>query len=450
MALPISFDYGYLAPDVNLEEVKAFQDNVDLAHKKVTQGGGLGSDFLGWVDPAKIVSPDEVKTIKALAAQIRSDSDVLVSIGIGGSYLGARAVIEALGEGNGPDVIFAGNSLSAHEHTKFLKQIEGKRFSINAISKSGTTTEPAVAFRLFRDALEKSVGKDEAKKRIVATTDAKKGALRKFAEEEGYATLKIADDVGGRYSVLSPVGLLPIAVAGIDIDALLAGAKDVADATNDPDVTKNPAYFYAAARNLLYRKGYTTEIFASFEPRLHYIAEWWKQLTGESEGKDHISLFPASVDLTTDLHSMGQWIQQGRRNIIETFLILDGGEPNLAIPAAENDLDELGYLQGRPLSEVNRAAYEATSLAHRDGGVPNSTIHLEKLDAYSLGALLQFFERATGVSGYLMGINPFNQPGVEAYKTNMFALLGKPKFEKATEDVKARLAALPKDTTVRF
>jgi glucose-6-phosphate isomerase len=450
MALPISFDYGYLAPDVDLDEVKSFQDNVDLAHRKVTQGGGLGSDFLGWVDPAKIVSPEEVKTIKALAGQIRESSDILVSIGIGGSYLGARAVIEALGDGDGPAVIFAGNSLSAHEHAKFLKQVDGKRFSINAISKSGTTTEPAVAFRLFRDVLEKSVGKDEAKKRIVATTDAKKGALRKFAEEEGYATLKIADDVGGRYSVLSPVGLLPIAVAGIDIDALLAGAKDVADATNDPDVTKNPAYFYAAARNLLYRKGYTTEIFASFEPRLHYIAEWWKQLTGESEGKDHISLFPASVDLTTDLHSMGQWIQQGRRNIIETFVILDGGEPGLAVPAAENDLDELGYLQGRPLFEVNKAAYEATSLAHRDGGVPNSTIHLSKLDAYTLGALLQFFECAIGVSGYLMGINPFNQPGVEAYKTNMFALLGKPKFEKATEDVKARLAALPKDTTVRF
>ena len=450
MALPISFDYGYLAPDIDLEEVKSFQDNVDLAHQKVIQGGGLGSDFLGWVDAVKIVSPDEVQTIKSLAAQIRSNSDALVSIGIGGSYLGARAVIEALGEGDGPNVIFAGNSLSAHEHTKFLKQLDGKRFSINAISKSGTTTEPAVAFRLFRDRLEKEVGKDEAKKRIVATTDAKKGALRKFAQEEGYATLNIADDVGGRYSVLSPVGLLPIAVAGIDIDALLQGARDVAEATNEPDVTKNPAYFYAAARNLLYRKGYSTEIFASFEPRLHYVAEWWKQLTGESEGKSHIGLFPASVDLTTDLHSMGQWIQQGRRNIIETFVILDGGEPNLAVPSAENDLDELGYLQGRAMSEVNKAAYEATSLAHRDGGVPNATIHLEKLDAYSLGALIQFYERAIGVSGYLMGINPFNQPGVEAYKTNMFALLGKPKFEKATEDVKARLAALPKDTTVKF
>ncbi len=450
MALPLTLDYGYLAPDVDLEEVKAFQDNVDLAHKKVTQGGGLGSDFLGWVDPAKIVSADEVKTVKDLAKQLQDNSDVLVSIGIGGSYLGARAVIEALGISSGKEVIFAGNSLSAYEHTKFLKLLDGKRFAINAISKSGTTTEPAVAFRLFRDLLEKTVGKDEAKKHIVATTDAKKGALRKFADEEGYPTLVIADDVGGRYSVLSPVGLLPIAVAGIDIDALLSGAKDAADACSVTDVTKNPAYFYAAARNLLYRKGYSTEIFASFEPRLHYIAEWWKQLTGESEGKDHISLFPASVDLTTDLHSMGQWIQQGRRNIIETFVIIDGGEPDLKIPGAENDLDELNYLQGKPLTEVNHAAYQGTALAHRDGGVPNSTIHLAQLDAYSLGALLYFYERAIGVSGYLMGINPFNQPGVEAYKTNMFALLGKVKYEQATKDVEARLAAQPKDTLVTF
>ena len=450
MALPISYDYGYLAPDVDLEEVTAFQADVDLAHRKVTQGGGLGDDFLGWVDPDKIVSADEVAKIKTLAAQIRDDSDALVSIGIGGSYLGARAVIEALGEGDGPEVLFSGNSLSAHDQTKTLKALDGKRFSINAISKSGTTTEPAVAFRLFRDLLEQTAGKEEAKKRIVATTDAKKGALRKFAEEEGYATLNIADDVGGRYSVLSPVGLLPIAVAGIDIDALLSGAKDVAAATATSDVTKNPAYFYAAARNLLYRKGYSTEIFASFEPRLHYIAEWWKQLTGESEGKSHIGLFPASVDLTTDLHSMGQWIQQGRRNIIETFVIIDGGEPDLKIPSADNDLDGLNYLQGYPVSDVNKAAYTATSLAHRDGGVPNATIHLESLDAYSLGALIYFYERAIGVSGYLMGINPFNQPGVEAYKTNMFALLGKPKFEDATKDVKARLDAQPKDTTVTF
>lgn len=450
MTLPISLDYGYLAPDVDLDEVKAFQDTVDLAHKKLTEGGGLGDDYLGWVEPGKIVSPEEVQTIKTLASQMRDNSDALVSIGIGGSYLGARAVIEALGEGDGPEIIFAGNSLSAHEHAKFLKQLDGKRFSINAISKSGTTTEPAVAFRLFRDLLEKTVGKAEAKSRIVATTDAHKGALRKFAEEEGYATLNIADDIGGRYSVLSPVGLLPIAVAGIDIDALLAGAKDTAEATSNPDVTRNPAYFYAAARNLLYRKGFTTEIFASFEPRLHFVAEWWKQLTGESEGKSHIGLFPASVDLTTDLHSMGQWIQEGRRNILETFVILDSGEPDLAVPGAENDLDGLNYLQGTPMAEVNKAAYEATSLAHRDGGVPNSTVHLAQLDAYSLGALLYFFERAVGVSGYLMGVNPFNQPGVEAYKTNMFALLGKPKFEEATKEVKGRLENLPKDTTVRF
>lgn len=450
MALPLSLDYGYLAPDLDLEAVQSFQDQVDLADRKVVQGGGLGSDFLGWTDPAKIVSSDEVGTIKNLAAQIRENSDVLISIGIGGSYLGARAVIEALGTGDGPDVLFAGNSLSAHEHAKVLKALDGKRFSINAISKSGTTTEPAVAFRLFRALLEKNVGKGEAKTRIVATTDAKKGALRKFAEEEGYSTLVIGDDIGGRYSVLSPVGLLPIAVAGIDIDALLRGAQDVADACATTDVTRNPALFYAGARNLLYRQGYSTEIFASFEPRLHYVAEWWKQLTGESEGKDHIGLFPASVDLTTDLHSMGQWIQQGRRNIIETFVIVDGGEPDLKIPGAENNLDELGYLQGKSLEEVNHAAYQATALAHRDGGVPNATIHLKQLDAYSLGALLYFFERAIGVSGYLMGINPFNQPGVEAYKTNMFALLGKPGFEKATQDVKAKLDSQPKGTTVSF
>lgn len=450
MTLPLTLDYGYLAPDLDLDAVVAFADNAALADRKVTQGGGLGEDFRGWVDPEKIVSRDEVAQIKALAQGIRDNSDALISIGIGGSYLGARAVIEAVGVGDGPQVLFAGNSLSAHEHEKLLNQIAGKRFALNAISKSGTTTEPAVAFRIFRALLEKNVGKDEARTRIVATTDAKKGALRKFAQEEGYPTLTIADDVGGRYSVLSPVGLLPIAVAGIDIDALLQGAKDTAAACQTTDVAKNPALFYAAARNLLYRQGYSTEIFASFEPRLHYVAEWWKQLTGESEGKSHIGLFPASVDLTTDLHSMGQWIQEGRRNIIETFVIIDGGEPALTVPAADNDLDELGYLQGKPLAEVNRAAYTGTALAHRDGGVPNSTVHLETLDAYTLGALLYFFERAIGVSGYLMGINPFNQPGVEAYKKNMFALLGKPGAEQATKEVRAKLDAQSKDTTVTF
>lgn len=449
--LPISLDYGYLAPDIDLDEITAFQDNIDLAHKKVTQGGGLGDDFLGWVDPAKIVSTDELRTIKDLTKQIQDNSDVLVSIGIGGSYLGARAVIEAVAKpGDGTPVVFGGKSLSTFEHYGLLQRLDGKRFSINVISKSGTTTEPAVAFRLFREALEKSVGKDEAKKRIVATTDAKKGALRKFADEEGYATLPIADDIGGRFSVFSAVGLLPIAVAGVDIDALLAGAKDVAGACENSDVTKNPAYFYAAARDFLYLKGYTIELFAAFEPRLHYVAEWWKQLFGESEGKSNISLFPASVELTTDLHSMGQWIQQGRRSLIETFVVVDGGEPTLAIPSADSDLDELNYLAGRPMGDVNRAAYQATALAHRDGGVPNSTVHLATRDAYTLGALLYFFERACGVSGYLIGVNPFNQPGVEAYKTNMFALLGKPGFEKATEEVKAKMAARAEDTMISF
>jgi len=449
--LPISLDYGYLAPDINLDQVVSWQDQVDLAAEKVTAGGGLGDEYLGWVDPAEIVSEEEVKTILSLAKQIRDNSEAFVSIGIGGSYLGARAVIEALGKaGDGPEILYAGNSLSAYEHVRVLRKLEGKRFSINAISKSGTTTEPAVAFRIFRDLLAQQVGKDEAKQRIIATTDAERGALRKFADQEGYATLKIADDIGGRYSVLSPVGLLPIAVAGIDIKALLAGARDVAEASEETDVNLNPVYFYAAARNHLYRQGYATEIFATFEPRMHYVAEWWKQLFGESEGKDHISLFPAAVELTTDLHSMGQWIQQGRRNIIETFVIIDGGEPDLRIPQADSDLDELGYLAGKTLTEVNTAAYKATALAHRDGGVPNSTIHIKKLDAYTLGALLYFFERACAVSGYLMGINPFDQPGVEAYKKNMFALLGKPKNEQATADVRARLAKQPKGTTISF
>ncbi len=451
MALPISYDYGYLAPDVDFDEVVSFQDNVDLAHKKLTQGGGLGADFLGWVDPSKIVSPEELQSVKQLAAQIQDSSDVLVSIGIGGSYLGARAVIEAVATpGQGPEVVFAGKSLSVHEHYGLLQRLHGKRFSIDAISKSGTTTEPAIAFRLFRDALEQSVGKEEAKTRIVATTDASKGALRKLATDEGYATLPIADDVGGRWSVLSPVGLLPIAVAGVDIDALLAGARDIAVACETSDVTKNPAYFYAAARNFLYLKGYTIGMLSIFEPRLHYVAEWWKQLFGESEGKSHISFFPASVELTTDLHSMGQWIQQGRRSIIETFLIVDGGEPNLPIPKADNNLDGLDYLVNQSMADVNKTAFRATALAHRDGGVPNSTVHMATRDAYTMGAMLYFFERACGVSGYLMGINPFDQPGVEAYKVNMFALLGKPGYEKETEDVNARLAALPKDTTVQF
>jgi glucose-6-phosphate isomerase len=447
--LPITLDYANLAPDVTKAMVKNWQDQIDLAHRKVAKGGGLGSDFLGWVDPEKMVPDQQLAEIQGLADQIREQSDALVVIGIGGSYLGARAVIEALGTGDGPAVFFAGNNLSAHHHQQVLEMVRNERFSINVVSKSGTTTEPAVAFRIFRELLETNVGKEEAKHRIVATTDNSRGALRKFADTEGYATLPIADDVGGRYSVLSPVGLLPIAAAGIDIVALRQGAIDCSAACGNPDVSSNPAVFYAAARNLLYRMGYNIEIFASFEPRLHFLAEWWKQLFGESEGKDHISLFPASVDFTSDLHSMGQWIQQGRRSITETFVIIDGGEPSVTIPEGGNE-DELAYLAGKELSEVNMAAYRATSMAHRDGGVPNLTVRLPELSAYSLGALIYFFERACGVSGYLMGVNPFDQPGVEAYKKNMFALLEKPGFEEATKLVEAKAAAMPKDANVHF
>ena len=448
--LPLSLDYGYLAPNVTMDAVLAWQDMLKLADDKVLHGGGLGAGFLGWVQPKDIVPAVELAQIKQIAKRIQDNSDVLISIGIGGSYLGSRAVIEALGQRSGTKVEFAGQSLSSYDHNNLMRSLDGKRFSINAISKSGTTTEPAVAFRLFRDLLHKSVGAEEAKNRIIATTDVQKGALRKFADQSGYESFSIGDDIGGRYSVLSPVGLLPIAVAGIDIDALLAGAQDVADASSNPDVSKNPVLFYAALRNMLYRKGFVTEILAAFEPRLHFVSEWWKQLFGESEGKDHMALFPASVAFTTDLHSMGQWIQEGRRNIIETFVILDGGEPELRIPRSDSDLDELGYLAGRTLEDVNRAAYEATSLAHWQGGVPNSTLHVSKLDAYSLGALLYFFERACGISGYLMGINPFDQPGVEAYKKNMFALLGKPTFEQQSQAVKQTIASLPKNTVVSF
>lgn len=447
--LPITIDFANLMPDVTREMVLNWQADIDLAQKKVMHGGGAGANYLGWINPEKMVSDHDLAEIQGLADKIREQSDALVVIGIGGSYLGARAVIEALGTGDGPVVFFAGNNLSAHHHHQVLEMVRNERFSINVVSKSGTTTEPAVAFRIFRDLLESNVGKNEAKHRIVATTDAKKGALRGFADTEGYATLPIGDDVGGRYSVLSAVGLLPIAVAGIDIVALRQGAIDCATACESGDVAANPAAFYAAARNLLYRQGYNIEILASFEPRLHYMAEWWKQLFGESEGKDHMSLYPSSIDLTTDLHSMGQWIQQGRRLITETFVIIDSNEIDIAIPEGGNE-DELAYLAGKELGEVNMAAYRATSLAHRDGGVPNQTIHLPELTAYSLGTLIYFFERACGISGYLMGVNPFNQPGVEAYKKNMFGILKKPGSEDLTKQVTERMEQLPKDAVIAF
>ncbi|MBC8141767.1 MAG: glucose-6-phosphate isomerase, partial [Armatimonadetes bacterium] len=369
----------------------------------------------------------------------------------GGSYLGSRAVIEALAATDAPPVEFAGQNLSARYHSDLLARLAQKKVAVNVVSKSGTTTEPAVAFRLLRAFVEKQAGTDAAKNLIVATTDTKKGALRKVATETGYRTLPIGDDVGGRYSVLSAVGLLPIAYAGIDISAIRQGAIDCKTAIDaEPDPLKNPALFYAAARNLLYNAGFTTELLVGFEPRLHYFIEWWKQLFGESEGKDHQAIFPGSVEFTTDLHSMGQYIQEGRRFLFETFVQIGAeGEPVLPLPGGD-DADELTYLQGKPLTEINRAAYEATALAHRDGGVPSQTIEIPVLDAYHLGALLYFFERACGISGYLLGVNPFNQPGVEAYKKNMFALLGKPGHEEKTAALRKQVARTPENSVIGF
>ncbi|GAB4454017.1 MAG: glucose-6-phosphate isomerase [Armatimonadaceae bacterium] len=446
--LPIALDSAYLAPEVTLEMVSAWKDRLAWAHDTLVNGTGAGADFRGWLDPAAMVSDAEIAEIESVAADLRDKSETLVVIGIGGSYLGARAVIEALAAADARPVLFAGQNLSAHYHSHLLESLKGKRVAVNAVSKSGTTTEPAVAFRFLREFVEQNAGAD-AKDLIVATTDRKKGALRQVADTTGYRTFPIDDDVGGRYSVLSPVGLLPIAYAGVDIKALRQGAIDCARAATESDPLKNPILFYAAARNLLYNQGYAVEVLASFEPRLHYVLEWWKQLYGESEGKNGMSLFPASVELTTDLHSMGQYLQQGRRMLIETFLTIDGGEPDLPLPSGD-DADELGYLTGKPMTEINRAAYQATALAHRDGGVPNMTLALSQLDAYSLGALLYFFERACGVSGYLLGVNPFDQPGVEAYKKNMFALLEKPGFQDKSERLRSAVAEKPSGSVISF
>lgn len=408
------------------------QNIVELADHELRSGTCQGADFTGWLKPDEIVPKDELDRLKACAKRLREETDVLLVIGIGGSYLGARAVIEALADDPGK-VVYAGQNISAHYVKRLRKQLAGKRVAINVISKSGTTTEPAISFRVMKDL----VGEGNAQSCIIATTDANKGALLQLAESEGYERFVIPDDIGGRYSVLSAVGLLPIAYAGIDIDALISGANACAELCANTDPLVNPAYFYAIARGILYSQGFSIELLASFEPRLHFLAEWWKQLYGESEGKEHMALFPASVDFTTDLHSMGQYIQDGRRILAETFLIVEGGEDSVTIPMWSDDSDELNYLAYRELSYVNQKAYEATATAHWDGGVPNMTITLAQLDAYSLGALLYFFEIACGVSGIILGVNPFNQPGVEAYKKVMFRLLGKPGSEEINNDESA-------------
>ncbi len=445
----LGLDYSNALAFIDESEITCLSPFIKKAHEMLHNKTGPGSDFTGWVDLPKVYDRDEFARIKAAAERIKSDSEALVVIGIGGSYLGARAAIEALAHSfhnlmprskrNTPEIYFVGNSISSTYMAELFELLDGKDISVNVISKSGTTTEPAIAFRVFREYLESKYGKEEAAKRIYATTDKARGALKKLADEEGYESFEIPDDVGGRFSVLTAVGLLPIAVAGIDIDEMMRGAADAADQYNNDDVTVNECYQYAAVRNALYRKGKTIEIMVNYEPSMHYFTEWWKQLYGESEGKDQKGIFPAGVDFTTDLHSMGQYIQDGLRNIFETVLNVEKPRKNIMIKADKDDLDGLNFLAGKDVDFVNKMAMQGTVLAHTDGGVPNLVISIPEMNSYWFGNLVYFFEKACGISGYLLGVNPFDQPGVEAYKKNMFALLGKPGYEKEREKLEARL-----------
>ncbi|MCB9495614.1 MAG: glucose-6-phosphate isomerase [Fibrobacteria bacterium] len=440
----IRYEQKNLHPWINDDVLKALQPQVESACELLASRKGPGGDFIGWYDPSKVVPAAELDAIKEASKRIQDQSELLVTVGIGGSYLGARAVLEGLpwdeASENGVDIDFAGHHMSARDTEMLLDHLDDYEVSINVISKSGTTTEPAIAFRLLKAYMEDRYGKDEAKNRIYATTDAKKGALRKLATEEGYATFVIPDDVGGRFSVLSPVGLLPIAAAGFDIDALLAGAMDSFKTYGaSTDVLTNDCLRYAASRVALYRQGKAIEILSTFEPAFHYLIEWWKQLNGESEGKNRSGLFPAGCEFSTDLHSMGQWIQEGQRNAFETFLIEEKPSASVVVPDTGDDLDGLAYLAGRELSEINLEAWKGVSLAHYDGGMPNSSLIVESMTTRTMGELIHFFERATGISCYLQGVNPFDQPGVEAYKANMFALLGKPGFEAQAQALRARL-----------
>ncbi|WP_043930336.1 glucose-6-phosphate isomerase [Bacillus sp. EB01] len=443
--MTLSFDYTNVKSFINQSEVDNLSPFVKVAHDMLHNKKGPGSDYLGWVTLPYDYDKEEFSRIKKAAAKIRESSDALIVIGIGGSYLGARAAIEALSHSfhnqmNGnTQIYFAGQNISSTYISHLLEMLEGKDISINVISKSGTTTEPAIAFRIFRDYLEKKYGKEEAKNRIFVTTDKEKGALKQLATEEGFETFVIPDDVGGRYSVLTAVGLLPIAAAGLDIDKMMQGARAAADKYNNPDLETNQSYQYAAVRNALYRKGKTIELLVNYEPALHYVSEWWKQLYGESEGKDQKGLFPASVDFSTDLHSMGQYVQEGRRDLIETVVQVAKPKVELTIQEDAANLDGLNFLAGKTMDEVNKNAFQGTVLAHVDGGVPNMVVELDELNEFTFGELVYFFEKACGISGLLMGVNPFDQPGVEAYKKNMFALLGKPGYEAEKEVLLKRL-----------
>lgn len=443
----IKLDYSRTM--ISEEEFKGLSEFVYISHDMLHNKTGLGNDYVGWVDLPNSIDEDELLRVKKASDKIKSDSDVLVVVGIGGSYLGSRAVIEALGNNfrnelskekrKSPKIFYAGQNISGKYLSELVDVLRDVDFSINVISKSGTTTEPAIAFRVLKKLIIEKYGKEEAKSRIYATTDCEKGALRQLADKEGYETFVIPDDVGGRYSVLTPVGLLPIAASGIDIDELLAGAKEAYKEYSVKNIDENICYQYAILRNVLYNRGKTTEIMVNYEPGLHYISEWWKQLYGESEGKDNKGLFPAAVDFSTDLHSMGQYIQDGRRNIFETVLKLSDTGLDMLIEEDELNLDGLNYLKGKSMNYVNEKAFEGTLLAHYDGNVPNIIFEIEKLSAFNIGKLIYLFEKACGISGYLLGVNPFNQPGVEAYKKNMFALLNKPGFEELGEELRKRI-----------
>jgi glucose-6-phosphate isomerase len=450
----VHFDYTNALTFFGEHELAYMQEAVKTAHQTLHHHSGAGYGFLGWLDLPIHYDKEEFSRIQTAAEKIRSDSDVLIVIGIGGSYLGARAAIEMLqhsfynmlpkADRRTPQIFFVGNHMSSTYVHELFNLLRDKDVSVNVISKSGTTTEPAVAFRIFRKWLENKYGSKEARKRIYATTDKEKGALRTLSEQEGYETFVIPDDVGGRYSVLTAVGLLPIAAAGLDIQEMMSGAAQARANLGQPDVSENPAYQYAAIRNILYNKGKTVELLVNYEPALHYFGEWWKQLFGESEGKDGKGIFPAAADFSTDLHSLGQYVQEGRRQLFETVVKIENPRAEITIESDEGNLDKLNYLAGKTMDFVNQKAFEGTLLAHTDGGVPNLVVRIPEINEYYFGYLVYFFEKACAMSGYLLGVNPFDQPGVEAYKKNMFALLGKPGYEAEKERLEKRLKAKDK------
>ena len=445
----MSFDYSKAAGFISTHEVEYMKETAEHAKAKLVSKSGEGSDFLGWIDLPVEYDREEFSKIRKAAEKIRSDSEVLVVIGIGGSYLGARAAIEFLRHGfynnisreqrKTPEIYFAGNNISSTYLKGLIDVIGSRDFSVNVISKSGTTTEPAIAFRVFKEMLENKYGRKEAAGRIYATTDKSRGALKSLAAEEGYETFVVPDDVGGRFSVLTAVGMLPIAVSGADLEKLMEGAACGRENALNLPFEKNDALLYAAVRNILLRKGKSVELLANYEPSVHYVSEWWKQLYGESEGKDQKGLMPASVDLTTDLHSMGQFIQDGARIMFETVLNVETPREDLVIREEKTDLDGLNYLAGKTVDFINKSAMNGTALAHTDGNVPNLRVNIPEQNEFYLGQLFYFFEFACGISGYILGVNPFNQPGVESYKSNMFALLGKPGYEEKHAQLTERL-----------